>query len=664
MLNLFNYRTWTQRNTGLRHYARKASITEPNSESTSLLKHKLWNKTKDHVNDKTIHIISDLDTLLLAYELIKSNEGNMTKGGSNETLDGINITWFEETSKKLKAGKFKFSKMRRTYIKKKDGKERPLTISSPRDKIVQKAIQLVLEPAFEPYFFENSHGFRPNRGCHTAIKQLRSWFHGITWVIEADIQSCYDSISHRTLLNIVGKKIKCSKTIALLKNGLECGIINLKNFSKTKHGTVQGSILSPLLCNIYLHELDKKMYQIKGEFSSPPNYKRRKNPAYRKFQYQLEKANLAGAHELDKRRILIEKRKLQSKDPFDSKYRKLFYIRYADDFVIGISGSYKNAESVLQCVQNFLDSSLGLELKGQKTRIVNFKKQQIEFLGTVIYGISRIEKPCRTIKKKNWKTSIKQRITPRIGLHAPIPNLLKRLHENGYCRKSKEGIYSPTAIRRVVNFDHADIVMQYNSVIKSILNYYSFVDNYTRVGALVKLHLLRSCALTLALKYRLRKKSKIFKRFGSRLACPSSGVEINIPSTFKRTNTFHIGAKPVDAVIAKRWSGKLTRSNLRKSCVICGVVPAEMHHIRKISELKNRYKKGKIDFFTLQMISINRKQIPLCKHHHQKLHANELSQEETLAYVKGVQKLRWKEKKRSLLCRSDHKKSAPNGLAV
>jgi len=189
MLNLFNYRTWTQRNTGLRHYARKASITELNSESTSLLRHKLWNKTKDHVNDNTIHIIADLDTLLLAYELIKSNEGNMTKGGSNETLDGINITWFEETSKKLRAGKFKFSEMRRAYIKKKDGKERPLTISSPRDKIVQKAIQLVLEPVFEPHFFENSHGFRPNRGCHTAIKQLRSWFHGITWVIEADIQT-------------------------------------------------------------------------------------------------------------------------------------------------------------------------------------------------------------------------------------------------------------------------------------------------------------------------------------------------------------------------------------------------------------------------------------------------------------------------------------------
>lgn len=253
MFHLF-YKTWCRRDTGLRHYSRKVSITEPQGTSINLVTHILKNKkNKDHINDKLIHLISDPGTLTLAYELIKSKAGNMTQGETNETLDGLSNQWIQEVSAKLKSGRFNFTSMRRTYIKKKDNSDRPLTISSPRDKIVQKAIQLVLEPIFEPHFDDNSHGFRPNRGCHTALKQLQSWFHGVTWIVESNIQDCYDSMDHKTLLKIIGKRVRCIKTLALIKKGLECGIINLKTFSKTKVGTPQGSILSPLLCNIYLH---------------------------------------------------------------------------------------------------------------------------------------------------------------------------------------------------------------------------------------------------------------------------------------------------------------------------------------------------------------------------------------------------------------------------
>jgi group II intron reverse transcriptase/maturase len=558
-------------------------------------------------------VIADPQTLTLAYELIKSNPGNMTKGGVNETLDGISETWISQTSAKLKAGKFEFSKMQRVHIRKKDGSQRPLTIISPRDKVVQKAIQLVLEPIYEPTFYINSHGFRPNKGCHTALEQIRKWFHGITWVIETDIAKCYDTIDHSILLEIIGKKVKCVKTLTLIKKGLECGIINLKAFSKSKLGTPQGSILSPLLCNIYLHELDEEMYKLKGSFSSPANYKRRKNPEYRKLQYKLEKANKLNKDSEEKRSILIEKRKLQSKDPFDPKFRKLFYVRYADDIVVGITGSYINAKAVLTRMQEFLDKALKLKIKDQKTSVKNFKKKEIEFLGTTIYGISRIEKPCRSIKKKGWTTTIKQRVTPLVGLHAPIPKLLKKLCENGFCKKNKEGIYVPTAVRRVINLNHADILSYYNSIIRGILNYYSFVDNYTRLGALIKLHLLRSCSLTLALKYKLRHKAKVFKKFGSELTCPDTSVKIKIPQSFKRTGQFNINAKPMDAVIIQRWNKKLTRSNIGKACVICGSIPAEMHHIRQVSDIKQKHKMGKIDFFTMQMVGINRKQVPMCK---------------------------------------------------
>ena len=166
------------------------------------------------------------------------------------------------------------------------------------------------------------------------------------------------------------------------------------------------------------------------------------------------------------------------------------------------------------------------------------------------------------------------------------------------------------------------------------------MDNYTRVGALIKLHLLRSCSLTLALKYKLRHKAKVFKKFGSELTCPDTSKKIIIPQSFKRTGKFNINAKPIDVVISQRWNKKLTRSNIGKACVICGATSnIEMHHIRQVSDIKQKLKKSKIDFFTMQTIGINRKQVPLCKEHHKKLHQNQLLQSEINAFTEGVSNL-------------------------
>jgi retron-type reverse transcriptase len=211
-----------QRVAGFRTYAKKADITE--NSSVHLSKHKEENKKNPRLmNNKLIHLIADEATLLLAYEQIKSNPGQMTKGSTDETLDGINSSWFKKTSKLIKAGKFRFSASRRIYIPKPGGKKRPLTIGSPRDKVVQKAMQLVLEPIFEPNFLLNSNGFRPYRGCHTALKQIKDWFHGVTWVIESDISNCFPTLNHRILLSLLRKRISCDKTLALVRNLIETG---------------------------------------------------------------------------------------------------------------------------------------------------------------------------------------------------------------------------------------------------------------------------------------------------------------------------------------------------------------------------------------------------------------------------------------------------------
>lgn len=549
----------------------------------------------DNINKQVINVISDMDVLILAYELIKPR--NITKGSNNLTLDGIYLKWLEQTSKDLKAGKFHFA---------------PLRVQNIRNKVVQKAMQLTLEAIFEPQFLENSHGFRPKRGTHTALKSIKSWFHGVSWVIEGDISKC--SINNKVLLQCIRDKINCDKTISLINKALKAGYIDLPQFIEYKLGTPheKSSVLSPLLCNILLHKLDKYMWELKTNFDRGNS--RQKNSEYKFLQKSLTRTS--NSEEKSKIRRLYWK--VFSKDPLDPNFRRLFYIRYADDFVIGISGPILEVKEIKQKVSNFLKNSLSLELNEDKTKITNLNKSSFFFLGTTISGNRKKEKPIKLITK-NGKT-YKVRNTPRLSLHAPIAKLLEKNLLNGFFRRTKIiRDIKPTALRRMVNFEHADILRYYNQVIQGIINYYSFADNRKSLGTIIH-GLKHSCALTLALKYKTRYASKIYKKFGSHLTCPETKMKLFIPNTFRRIQKFQINPPLGDIAIMRSWSNKLTRSNLKKNCIICGVSPVEMHHVRYIHDLKSKYKKKEIDFFTLQMAAMNRKQVPLCKEHHILLH--------------------------------------------
>lgn len=226
--------------------------------------------------DVNIKVISNYKNLVSAYELIKSNPGNMTEGGTKETLagDGINQKYLERVQTEIKAGRFKFNPARRIQIPKPGKNEtRPLTIASPREKIVQKAILLILERLYEGIFLESSHGFRPAKGTHTAMKQLESCLQNVRYIIEADFSpsgreaKAFDSIQHKALMDIIKEEVECTKTLKLIESGLKAGYFELGELhTNLTTGTPQGSILSPLLCNIFLHKLDKFMEEIKEEF--------------------------------------------------------------------------------------------------------------------------------------------------------------------------------------------------------------------------------------------------------------------------------------------------------------------------------------------------------------------------------------------------------------
>lgn len=624
------------RESGIKRFFSSSNIIDkPSCVSLQELM-KLNNENTKHINDKLIHIVSDIEILILAYKIIKSKPGNSTRGVDSSTLDKIDLKWFFTISKDLRAGKFKFKAARRVYISK-TGVEskRPLTISSPRDKVVQQAIYLILNAIYEASFLDSSHGSRPGRGTHSAIKAIKYKFGGVKWCIEADIKSNFPSIDHKILLKLLSNRIVCSKFLSLIKKSMQAGFIKDGKFFSSKKGLFQGNITSPILNNIYLHKLDLFVSDIVEDFTAKSSKYRKKSPAFRRIQYQMEKAR--GNYPVLKR-LRRELWKVGSKDPFDSNFKRLYYIRYVDDFVVGVVGSKEDTINICKKIEEFLRSELKLILNPDKTLITHFSKDPMIFLGTSIKGNWRREKRIITVKKKD-EVSRKVRMTSRVQLYAPIKSIFEKATLNGFFKK-RDGNYIPTYVGRCINLDHQDILRYYNSVIRGVLNYYSFANNKKSLGAFV--HGLKlSCARTLALKYKVRRASQIYKRFGSLLRAPDGDVELFIPSTFKATKNFSCNVPLPDDVILSNWNNKLTKSNLFKACVICGSKDhVEMHHVRKIKDLKSKMNKKKMDFFTMQMASINRKQVPLCFTHHKALHNNTLSVSERQLFRDNLKSLK------------------------
>lgn len=488
-------------------------------------------RNKQLVNNNLIHVVADPHTLVLAYEIIKSNPGNMTEGVDTQTLDGADLSWIKKVSSSLLAGKFEFGAARRVYIPKKDkNKKRLLTISNPRDKVVQQAMYLVLNAIYEPSFLDSSHGSRPNRGNHSALKAIKLKFHGVKWCVEADIDNNFPSISHKVLLRILRKRISCDKFLALIKRSIKVGYVNDGTFYPSNMGLLQGNITSPILNNVYLHELDVFMGELSKNFASGKY--RRKNPVFRRIQYLME--GESNRSELKKLRRKFWK--IQSKDPVDPNFKRLYYIRYVDDFVIGIVGSREDTISIKNIVKGFLKAELKLNLSDEKTLITHFSKTPITFLGILIKGNWETDKRIKLVKRGGVTRKIS--LTGRTVLMAPIKDLFLKATVAGFFKR-KHGKFIPTKVGWLINLDHADILKYYNSVSRGILNFYSFANNRKSLGSLV--HGLKfSCARTLALKYKLRFASKVFRRFGGRLKCPKTGLKFYLPDSFGAIHHFMI----------------------------------------------------------------------------------------------------------------------------
>jgi group II intron reverse transcriptase/maturase len=277
------------------------------------------------MKDKLYKLLYDRKLYQIAYDKLKSKPGNMTPGITPTTLDGISLEVIDKIIEEMKLGTFQFQPGRRVNIPKANGKTRPLTIAPPRDKLVQECIRMILESIYESSFSEYSHGFRPNKGCHSALKMMNQKFRVTSWFIEGDISNCFPSIDHDILIQILEERIKDKRLIDLIRKALKAGYFEFKELSISVVGTPQGSIISPILANIYLDKLDKFVETLKSEFDK--GSKASVNPEWKRLENAMWRAKTIE----DKRRIRKELIAIKSKLAIDPNFKRLSYVRYADD---------------------------------------------------------------------------------------------------------------------------------------------------------------------------------------------------------------------------------------------------------------------------------------------------------------------------------------------
>jgi group II intron reverse transcriptase/maturase len=577
------------------------------------------------INIAVIKTISNINVLELAYNLNKSKSSSLTKGHTNETLDGYNKFSIDSASELLQRGKFKFSPARIVEIPKKEGKIRKLSITSPRERVIQKAMQMAIEPLYEPHFLEYSHGFRPGKGTHSALKYVDTKFKGVKWMISIDISKCFSTINQKKLIEILRRKIKCDKTIALIKSLITAGHISTNGLAtRGDLGTPEGSVLSPLLCNVYLHELDTFIDSLKARYNK--GEERRRNLEYVKLTNSKRAKNLTKAQikEINKKARL-----LPSKDMHDPNYVRIHYVRYADDFIVGVIADKNTAEIVYNAIKKFLKEELDFEINHDKSSLKHSSKN-IRYLGVDIKEIRGIT-ASKYVRTKRGNIT---RTTPRIVMNAPIKEILDRLVTRGFGQITRHGNIVPKRVTWIINMSHKDIVSYFNMINRGILNYYTLATNRSKLGQICKHFLYFSCIYTLMNKYRLSSAKAVIKRFGKTLRCTVSGTEYYMPDTLARIkgpNRFQVKAEIGLHSIYKSWANKLTTSKLDYSCIVCGSTQnIEMHHIRKVRDIRkdSRTNKKTKNWFQTQMAAINRKQVPLCRFHHERLHTNTFTVEE------------------------------------
>ena len=577
-------------------------------------------KNKDEVFTRLFRYMLRKDLYYVAYQNLYANRGAGTVGMTNDTADGFSDEKIQKIIDSLADGSYRPTPARRIYIEKANGKLRPLGIPTFTDKLVQEVLKMILEAVYEPIFTNNSHGFRPNRSCHTAIRTIKKDFTGVRWFVEGDIKGCFDNINHQVLVEFISKKIKDARLLQLIWKILKAGYCEQWAYHATHSGTPQGGIVSPMFANIYLHELDLFILDMAKSFNKPST--RDYSPEYSKMQWQIEKVNqqIKKADEKQKAELVKKKRELRKKllkTPFSSQTDKTMkYVRYADDFLIGVKGSKADCVEIKRKLAEFISGKLKMELSDEKT-LITHSNTHARFLG---YDI-RVRRNGQT---KNVNGIIKRTLNNMVELNIPLEDkIMKFLFNNKLVKQSKNGNCYPIVRTEMLHCTELEIVSSYNAELRGICNYYALASNFNKLNYFAYL-MEYSCLKTLAAKHQssIRKITRKYKDGNGKWGIPyqtKTGETIAYFADYRKCKS---GKDMVDTITQIAFKNRYSRTTFdkrlaAKQCDICGTTEAEqyeVHHVQKVKDLKGKALWEQI------MIAKRRKTLDVCHDCHKKIH--------------------------------------------
>lgn len=600
-------------------------MRSPEKVLSSLAEH---SKSKDYKFERLYRILFNEEMYYVAYQRIYAKEGNMTKGSDGQTIDGISDSRISELIGMLKDESYQPLPSRRVYIPKKNGKRRPLGVPAFRDKLLQEILRMILEAIYEGSFEITSHGFRPMKSCHTALKAIQTSFTGVKWFVEGDIKGFFDNIDHDVMINILKERIIDDRFIRLIRKFLKAGYVEDWTYHDTHSGTPQGGIISPILANIYLDKMDKYMSKYKRQFDR--GKERKRNPKYRKFEVQRGNvvSKLKTVKDENQRNELVKKLREIEKErndvPYgiaqDENYRRIVYQRYADDFLIGVIGSESDTQAVKEDIKQFLMDNLKLELSEEKTLVTHAKKPA-KFLGYDIYvresSLPKRDKAGRLVR--NYGGRIVLAVTMETIRKKLLDyNVVKMVHHNG------NEVWKPKGRYNMKDNDDLEILEQYNAEIRGFYNYYSIANNSSMLNSFYYI-MEYSMYKTYGTKYRTYTHSIIEKfRYGKEFGVKyhnkrgEEKVRLFYNEGFKRKKDVNYSNScdlMPNTIIYKSSTSLMDRLKANK-CELCGSENCvlEMHHVRKLKNLKGK------EYWEKLMIARQRKTIAVCMNCHTKIH--------------------------------------------
>ena len=552
---------------------------------------------------------------LRAYGRIASNQGATTKGITAETMDGMSLAKIDRIIEALRYERFRWTPVRRVNIPKPDGTTRALGIPTGPDKLLQEVIRMILDAYYEPQFSDRSHGFRPGRGCHTALSNVVDYWTGTRWFVEGDIKGCFDNIDHDVLLSVLGEKLHDNRFLRLLKYLLKAGYLEDWKYGRTLSGTPQGGVVSPILANIYLDRLDKHVEKVLIP-AHTRGTKRKRNRAWGALSTRLAYHRKKGNHQLAAQ---LRKQMLQLpyNDPYDPEYRRLRYVRYADDFVLGFTGPKAEAGQIKESLETFLRDTLKLELSREKTLITHATSQAARFLGYELVNQQANDQLDSYGKRK---------VNGKIGLRVPAKVIEQ--HCQAYMKNGK-----PIHRNALIHDEDYSIVDRYQSEFRGVVQYYLPAHNVHHFGRLQWV-MEWSLAKTLAAKHKSTSR-KMFRRYKSTVQT-EHGQRVCLKvvkeqGNGKRPLVTQFGGIPLkrnrQAILVDQQPQRyrFNRNELVKrlqadKCEMCGSTEdIQVHHIRALSDLNVKGRREKPRWVQI-MASRKRLTLVVCRTCHMDIH--------------------------------------------